>query len=64
MDADGSGRERLDASNLAALSEVGCVTCIYPPTPPDSGISFDNEAFWQPTPVTFAIRRRYSVSAA
>jgi TolB protein len=49
MDADGSGAERLDATNLAALSEVGCVTCIYPPTPPDSGISFDNEAFWQPT---------------
>ena len=49
MDADGSGRERLDASNLAALSEVGCVTCIYPPTPPGSGISFDHDAFWQPT---------------
>jgi Tol biopolymer transport system component len=49
MNADGSGRERLDASNLAALSEVGCVTCIYPPTPPGSRISFDYDAFWQPT---------------
>ena len=49
MNADGSGRERLDASNLAALSEVGCVTCIYPPTPPGSRISFDHDAFWQPT---------------
>ena len=50
MDADGSGAELLDAANLAALSEVGCVVCIYPPTPPDSEMGFDSEAFWQPTP--------------
>jgi Tol biopolymer transport system component len=50
MSADGSGPERLDAANLAALSEVGCVTCIYPPTPPGSRFSFDYDAFWQPTP--------------
>ena len=49
MDADGSGRERLDASNLAALSEVGCVTCIYPLTTPGSRFSFYHDAFWQPT---------------
>ena len=50
MNADGSNRERLDASNLAALSEIGCVTCIYPPTPPGSKFSFYHDAFWQPTP--------------
>ena len=50
MNADGSGRERLDASTLATLSEVGCVTCVYPPTPPGSRVSFDYDAFWQPTP--------------
>ena len=50
MNADGSGAERLDAANLAALSDVGCVACIYPPTPPESEVGFDSEAFWQPTP--------------
>lgn len=49
MNADGSGRERLDANSLSALSEIGCVTCIYPPTPPGSEFSFDHDAFWQPT---------------
>jgi Tol biopolymer transport system component len=46
MDADGSGAERLDATNLAALSEVGCIACIYPPKNPPLN---ENEAFWQPT---------------
>ena len=50
MNADGSDPERLDAGNLAALSEVGCVACIYPPDAPDSEIQFFAEAFWQPTP--------------
>jgi Tol biopolymer transport system component len=36
MNADGSGAERLDASNVAALSEIGCVAC--------------EGDFWQPTP--------------
>ena len=36
MNADGSGAERLDASNVAALSEIGCVAC--------------DQFFWQPTP--------------
>jgi Tol biopolymer transport system component len=49
MNADGSGAERLDASSLAALSEVGCVACIYPPTPPGTRFSFDYDAYWQPT---------------
>jgi Tol biopolymer transport system component len=36
MNADGSAPERLDANNVAALSEIGCIVC--------------NGAFWQPTP--------------
>jgi hypothetical protein len=50
MTADGSGAERLDAANLAALSEVGCVACIYEPAPASDETSFEFEAFWQPTP--------------
>jgi Tol biopolymer transport system component len=50
MDADGSDPERLDSSSLAALTEIGCVACIYPPASPGSEIEFLEEAFWQPTP--------------
>jgi hypothetical protein len=49
MDADGSDVQHLDGGSLAALSEIGCVVCIYPPTPTDIRLFFDHEAFWQPT---------------
>ena len=36
MNADGSAPERLDASDVASLSEIGCVVC--------------DSKYWQPTP--------------
>jgi dipeptidyl aminopeptidase/acylaminoacyl peptidase len=50
MNADGSGVQHLDRSSLAALSESGCLVCVYPPTSPASEIGFDTDAFWQPRP--------------
>jgi hypothetical protein len=50
VNADGSAATRLDASSLAALSEIGCRSCIYPPSPPASELAFHDEAVWQPVP--------------
>ena len=44
MDADGANARQLDGSSLAALSEVGCVDCPYPP----GGNGLEFTAFWRP----------------
>ena len=44
MDANGANARQLDGSSLAALNEVGCVDCPYPP----GGLELT--AFWRPAP--------------
>ena len=46
IDADGANAQQIDGSSPAALNEVGCVDCPYPPDA--SGL--DNTAFWRPAP--------------
>ena len=46
MDADGANARQLDGSSPAALHEVGCVDCPYPP----GGNGLEFEAFWRPAP--------------
>ena len=46
MDADGANARQLDGSSPAALNEVGCVDCPYPP----GGDGSEFKAFWRPAP--------------
>ena len=46
MDADGANARQLDGSSLAALNEVGCVDCPYPP----GGNGLESNAFWRNAP--------------
>ena len=46
MDADGANARQLDGSSPAALNEVGCVDCPYPP----GGNGLEFKAFWRPAP--------------
>ena len=46
MDADGANARQLDGSSPAALNEVGCVDCPYPP----GGNGMEFTAFWRPAP--------------
>ena len=46
MDADGANARRLDGVSPAALNEVGCVDCPYPP----GGNGLEFTAFWRPAP--------------
>jgi Tol biopolymer transport system component len=46
MDADGANARQLDGASPAALNEVGCVNCPYPPG--FDGLEFT--AFWRPAP--------------
>ena len=46
MDADGANARQLDGASPAALNEVGCVDCPYPPGA--NGLEF--MAFWRPAP--------------
>ena len=44
MGPDGENARQLDGTNLAALNEVGCVDCPYPP----GGDGLEFTAFWRP----------------
>ena len=46
MDADGANARQLDGASPAALNEVGCVDCPYPP----GGDGLEFTAFWRPAP--------------
>ena len=46
MDADGGNARQIDGSSPAALNEVGCVDCPYPP----GGDGLEFTAFWRPAP--------------
>jgi Tol biopolymer transport system component len=46
MDADGSNAQQLDGSSPAALNEVGCADCPYPP----GGNGLEFRAFWRLAP--------------
>ena len=47
MDPDGSNATRIDSSNVASLTALGCVACPYPGTTGyDAGMPVS--AFWIP----------------